>query len=219
LKTFNHKSLEIIGDITRKNISGKRLYETPDGNFPSITTVLSSLSKASIQEWRNRVGEAEANKISTQASRRGTKTHKIIEDYLQNKQDYLSGHFPDNIELFKSVQSILDIHIGNIYGLEVSLWSKELGVAGQCDCIAEYDDELSIIDWKTSSKPKREEWIESYKLQGTAYAKMYEERTGIKISQVVIVIAVINSDPQVFFAYPDENIERLKEVINNYDTV
>ena len=219
MKTFNHKSLEIIGDITRKNISGKRLYETPDGNFPSITTVLSSLSKASIQEWRNRVGEAEANKISTQASRRGTKTHKIIEDYLQNKQDYLSGHFPDNIELFKSVQSILDIHVDNIYGIEVALWSKDLGVAGRCDCIAEYDGELSILDWKTSSKPKREEWVESYKLQGTAYAKMYEERTGIKISQVVIVIAVSDNDPQVFFANPDEHMPRLREVINNYDTV
>ena len=216
---FVHESLEIIGDVKQKNISGKRLYETPDGNFPSITTVLSSLSKASIQEWRNRVGAEEANRISTQASRRGTKTHSIIEDYLQNKQDYLSGHMPDSIELFKSVQSILDIHIDNIYGIEVALWSKDLGVAGRCDCIAEYDGELSILVWKTSSKPKREEWVESYKLQGTAYAKMYEERTGIKISQVVIVIAVSDNDPQVFFANPDEHIPRLREVINSYDTV
>ena len=216
---FVHESLEIIGDVKQKNISGKRLYETPDGNFPSITTVLSSLSKASIQEWRNRVGAEEANRISTQASRRGTKTHSIIEDYLQNKQDYLSGHMPDSIELFKSVQSILDIHIDNIYGIEVALWSKDLGVAGRCDCIAEYDGELSILDWKTSSKPKKEEWVESYKLQGTAYAKMYEERTGIKITQVVIVIAVSDNSPQVFFADPDEHITRLREVINNYDTV
>ena len=103
---FVHESLEIIGDIKRKNVSGKRLYETPDGNFPSITTVLSSLSKASIQQWRNKVGAEEANRISTQASRRGTKTHKIIEDYLQNQQDYLSGHFPDNIELFKSIDPL-----------------------------------------------------------------------------------------------------------------
>ena len=216
---FVHESLEIIGDVKQKNISGKRLYETPDGNFPSITTVLSSLSKASIQEWRNRVGAEEANRISTQASRRGTKTHSIIEDYLQNKQDYLSGHMPDSIELFKSVQSILDIHVDNIYGIEVALWSKDLGVAGRCDCIAEYDGELSILDWKTSSKPKREEWVESYKLQGTAYAKMYEERTGIKITQVVIVIAVSDNSPQVFYADPDEHISRLREVINNYDTV
>ncbi len=216
---FVHESLEIIGDVKQKNISGKRLYETPDGNFPSITTVLSSLSKASIQEWRNRVGAEEANRISTQASRRGTKTHSIIEDYLQNKQDYLSGHMPDSIELFKSVQSILDIHVDNIYGIEVALWSKDLGVAGRCDCIAEYDGELSILDWKTSSKPKKEEWVESYKLQGTAYAKMYEERTGIKITQVVIVIAVSDNSPQVFYADPDEHISRLREVINNYDTV
>ena len=216
---FVHESLEIIGDVKQKNISGKRLYETPDGNFPSITTVLSSLSKASIQEWRNRVGAEEANRISTQASRRGTKTHSIIEDYLQNKQDYLSGHMPDSIELFKSVQSILDIHVDNIYGIEVALWSKDLGVAGRCDCIVEYDGELSILDWKTSSKPKKEEWVESYKLQGTAYAKMYEERTGIKITQVVIVIAVSDSNPQVFYANPDEHIARLREVINNYDTV
>jgi len=213
---FLHETVDIPGQIKQINTSGKRLYETPDGNFPSITTVLSSLSKAGIQAWRKRVGEEEANRISTQASRRGTRTHSIIEDYLKNQQDYLSGHMPDSIELFQSVQSILNTHIGKIYGLEVSLWSKFLGVAGRCDCIAEYDDEISIIDWKTSSKPKKEEWIESYKLQGTGYAKMYEERTGIKVSQVVIVIAVVDGTPQVFYANPDEHVERLQEVINNY---
>ena len=213
---FLHETVDIPGQIKQINTSGKRLYETPDGNFPSITTVLSSLSKAGIQAWRKRVGEEEANRISTQASRRGTRTHSIIEDYLKNQQDYLSGHMPDSIELFQSVQSILNTHIGKIYGLEVSLWSKFLGVAGRCDCIAEYDDEISIIDWKTSSKPKKEEWIESYKLQGTAYAKMYEERTGNKVTQVVIVIAVVDGTPQVFYANPDEHVERLQEVINNY---
>ena len=213
---FLHETVDIPGQIKQINTSGKRLYETPDGNFPSITTVLSSLSKAGIQAWRKRVGEEEANRISTQASRRGTRTHSIIEDYLKNQQDYLSGHMPDSIELFQSVQSILNTHIGKIYGLEVSLWSKFLGVAGRCDCIAEYDDEISIIDWKTSSKPKKEEWIESYKLQGTAYAKMYEERTGNKVTQVVIVIAVVDGTPQVFYADPDEHVERLQEVINSY---
>ena len=213
---FLHETVDIAGQIKQINTSGKRLYETPDGNFPSITTVLSSLSKAGIQAWRKRVGEEEANRISTQASRRGTRTHSIIEDYLKNQQDYLSGHMPDSIELFQSVQSILNTHIGKIYGLEVSLWSKFLGVAGRCDCIAEYDDEISIIDWKTSSKPKKEEWIESYKLQGTAYAKMYEERTGNKVTQVVIVIAVVDGTPQVFYADPDEHVERLQEVINSY---
>jgi|TARA_Y100000780_G_scaffold172661_1_gene157798 genome maintenance exonuclease 1 len=213
---FLHETVDIPGQIKQINTSGKRLYETPDGNFPSITTVLSSLSKAGIQAWRKRVGEEEANRISTQASRRGTRTHSIIEDYLKNQQDYLNGYMPDSIELFQSIQSILNTHIGKIYGLEVSLWSKYLGVAGRCDCIAEYDDEISIIDWKTSSKPKKEEWIESYKLQGTGYAKMYEERTGIKVSQVVIVIAVVDGTPQVFYANPDEHVERLQEVINNY---
>ena len=213
---FLHETVDIPGQIKQINTSGKRLYETPDGNFPSITTVLSSLSKAGIQAWRKRVGEEEANRISTQASRRGTRTHSIIEDYLKNQQDYLNGYMPDSIELFQSIQSILNTHIGKIYGLEVSLWSKYLGVAGRCDCIAEYDDEISIIDWKTSSKPKKEEWIESYKLQGTGYAKMYEERTGIKVSQVVIVIAVVDGTPQVFYPNPDEHVERLQEVINNY---
>ena len=213
---FLHETVDIPGQIKQINTSGKRLYETPDGNFPSITTVLSSLSKAGIQAWRKRVGEEEANRISTQASRRGTRTHSIIEDYLKNQQDYLNGYMPDSIELFQSIQSILNTHIGKIYGLEVSLWSKYLGVAGRCDCIAEYDDEISIIDWKTSSKPKKEEWIESYKLQGTGYAKMYEERTGIKVSQVVIVIAVVDGTPQIFYANPDEHVERLQEVINSY---
>lgn len=217
---FLYETIDILGEVKQINsASGKRIYETPDGNFPSITTVLSSLSKVAIQKWRNRIGEAAANKITSQASRRGTRTHTIIENYLQNKQDYLTGHLPDSIELFQSIQSILDVHIKKIHGLEVSLWSKELGIAGRCDCIAEYDDEISIIDWKTSLKPKKEEWIEKFYLQGTGYAKMFEERTGVKVSKIVIVIAVIDSYPQIYYSDPDVHVDKLKEVINSYNTV
>lgn len=214
MKTFNHIPVELT-ELKTETIEKKRYYVTPDGNkYPSITTVLSKLSKAAILEWRKRVGEEEANRISTQASRRGTKTHTLIENYVQNKQDYLKGAFPDAIQMFKTAQKVIDEKLDNIRGIEIPLYSDELKVAGRCDLIGEWEGELSIVDWKTSRKLKKEEWIENYFLQGTAYALMFEERTGIPVDWIVIVIMVDDESlPQVFRVHKSNYIERLKEVI------
>lgn len=197
---FNHVPLEIeLPALTRETTPQGRKYFTPEGNsYPSITTVLSILNKDGIQEWRKRVGEEEANKISRQAGTRGTAVHKLAEDYLNNESDWKKGAMPTNLFTFNQIKPILDNNIDNIRMQECFLYSDKLETAGQVDCIADYEGKLSIIDFKTSRKPKKEEWITGYFIQAAFYAAAFYERTGIAIKQGVIIIAVDGSEPQVF---------------------
>ena len=206
---------------------GSRVYVNASGvGYPSATTVLSILNKDSINKWRERVGEEEANRISTRASNRGTKVHKICENYLNNEEDYARTNpahihktMPDTIAMFKSLQPLLDEHVNNIHALEIPLYSHYLKVAGRVDCIAEYDGKLSIIDFKTSSKLKEESWIKGYFMQCSAYAVMYEERTGIPVSQIVIMIAVDSEHPQVFIKKRNDYIKDFISYREAYDAV
>ena len=205
--TYEFKKLKTI------NIEGKRYYDVEeDLKLPSITSITGSLPDKlkSLREWRERVGAKEASKISVQASRRGTKVHELIENYLNNDLD---DKFVLGRDMFDTMIPVLD-RIDNIYEQEVPLWSRELGVAGRCDCIAEYNGVLSVIDFKTSRKLKRESWVTDYYLQACAYSKMWEERTGEAIDQLVILIAVDNNDPQVFIADSNEWYDELKCVID-----
>ena len=186
--------------LERVVIDGKRHYVTPEGGkYKSVTTILDEkLDKTALLEWRKKVGEAEANRISTQAANRGTAIHNIAEHYLLNNESFPKGSMPANIDTFRKLRPILDEHIGKIYGLEYFLYSDALKTAGATDCIAEFDGVNSIVDFKTARKPKKEEWIESYFLQATCYAMMAEERLGLVIPQIAILIAVDHEDPQVF---------------------
>ncbi len=194
---FNHVELE-FEELQTTNIDGQRVYKTPDGSFPSITTVLGRKKAQFFKEWRERIGEEEANKITTKATRRGTSMHTVVENYLANKSDYFGKSQPNVIELFNTIKPIIDSHLDNIAGIEIPLWSKQLGVAGRCDCVADWKGEKAILDWKTSNKIKKKEWCEDYFLQATAYSIMFEERTGIPINSIVIVMAVENEEPQLF---------------------
>ena len=177
---------------------GTRVYETEDGlAYPSVTTVLSKLSEAAITEWRDKVGEAEANRISTRAAARGTKLHSYAEHYLNNASGFLDPIDLFSQELFQSFKPILE-PINNIHCQETKLYSHYLKLAGTVDCIAEYEGKLSIIDFKTAGKPKKKEWIHNYFMQCAAYAIMYEELTGIPVPQLVVLIAVEDEQPQVF---------------------
>jgi CRISPR/Cas system-associated exonuclease Cas4 (RecB family) len=183
----------------RVSIDGKRYYQTPTGSrYPSVTTVLSTLTAEHIASWRKRVGAEEANRISTQASRRGTAVHGILESYVLNKPDYLAKCMPTNIASFKMVQKYLDEHCGVVRGIESTLWSDHLMTAGQCDLIAEMDGELCIVDYKTAKKAKPEEWIQHYFLQCTTYAMMLYERTGLAAKQFIVLIATDEDGLQVF---------------------
>jgi RecB family exonuclease len=212
--TFIHKDFQ-LEELETETIDGKRHYVTPTGKLPSITTVLSILSRDAIKAWRKRVGEEEANKISTKASRRGTSVHAMCEEYINNDLD-AKKYLPNDRETFNSIKPVLDEHIDNVYAQEVPLWSEYLGVAGRVDCIAEWDGRIAVIDFKTSRKPKKKEHISGYFQQASAYAVMWEERTGIPINKIVILIAVDGEQPQVFIEKRDNYIHECVKTIAQY---
>lgn len=205
-------------ELERKEINGKRYYISPQGKaLPSVTTFLGHFKKDSIQAWRKRVGEDEANKISGRASRRGTKFHSLMEAYLNNEDGFLSEDvMPDMKQSFWDMKPTLD-RINNIHYTETMLYSEILGLAGQVDCIAEFDGIPSVIDFKTSNKPKKEEWITGYFEQCTCYSLMYEEMTGIQCKQIVVLISVDGEmQPQVFVKNRKEYIPELANKIKEF---
>lgn len=214
---FNHVNMGVIlEDIKAQTIDGSRVYVVEGNNYPSISTICSFRKRKSIAEWRARVGEAEANKISTRAASAGTSLHSIVEDYLNNNLDldkYKDKFLP--LLLFKQAKPML-ARINNIHFQEAPLYSHEFGIAGRVDCIAEFDNKLSVIDFKTSAKEKKESWIENYFVQETGYAKMYEERSGIKVDQIVTLITCQNGFTQVFVKNPDDYVPLLKDYIAEY---
>jgi genome maintenance exonuclease 1 len=217
---FNHVPVE-LQPITATNTDGVRLYETPEGNkYPSITTVLSVRNKQGLMEWRKRVGNEVANHISRTAAARGTKVHHMCEDYLNNMESAWPDKFKEHKKnflpwcLFKQLRNEALCHINDIYAQEAGLYSDKYKVAGRVDCVAEYKGTLSIIDFKTSTKEKNDEWNENYYIQGSAYAEMFGERTGIEISQVVILVVTEDGTVQEFIKDKQEYLNRLSETIN-----
>jgi genome maintenance exonuclease 1 len=156
------------------------------------------------------VGDAEANKVSTQSSRRGTAVHKIAERYVLNEKDIYKDQMPSNVETFQPIKLALDEHVDNVMGIELPLYSKALGCAGRTDLIAEYDGVVSIIDYKTSRKEKKLEWIESYIIQTTIYAMMFERMYRIAVPQIAIIVSVDNEKtPQTFVLERDLYVDRV----------
>ena len=216
-KIFDHQQVELT-EMQAVTTEEGRKYHTPEGiDLPSITTCLSILSRDGIAAWRKRVGEEEANRISRVASTRGTKVHEIIEKYIDNKEDYSDGYTPDIIQSFNDVRDILDNRIGTVFAQEAPLYSNHLGVAGRVDCVAEFDDALSIIDFKTSRKKKFHSMIKQYFMQESAYSIMWEERTCMPITQLVTIMAVDNHEPQVFIEHRDNWVRPLKETIAQWN--
>lgn len=189
----------VLPKIERKTTEAGRKYFTPEGNaYPSITTVLGALSKEAILDWRKKVGEEEADRISRRATIRGTAVHKLAEDYLDNIPEWKDNVMPHNLFAFNQIKSIIDERLNNIWFQEEFLYSDILRTAGQVDCIAEFDGQLSIIDFKTSRKTKRKEWITNYFIQAAFYAAAFYERTNVPVKQGVILITVDNAEPQIF---------------------
>lgn len=212
-KLFNHNLVPEV-DITTQNIDGSRYYVLPSGEkFRSVTTVLSdALDKTALLEWRKKVGEEEAQKISTQAARRGTAVHSIAERYVLNEENFIGNAMPSGIDSFNSIKVLLDEHVDNILGVEIPLYSRVLKTAGRCDLIAEFDGVPAVIDFKTSRKLKREDWIESYFLQTTVYSMMFERMYKINIPKIVIMIAVDHEDPQLFVKDRSQYVNRVLDI-------
>ena len=213
---FTHEFVE-LAPLNTTTIDGKRHYQTPDGQvYPSVTTITSLHGKEGILEWRKRVGEEEANKISNKAATRGTRVHKLCEDYLNNNL-VLDGAMPNSIALFKQMQPYLDKYIGKVYGIECPLYSHHLRVAGKSDCIAQFDGKNAVVDFKTANKPKQEHWIQNYFMQCAAYAVAFEERTGIPVPRIAIVVAVEGDSPQLFVKKRDDYIDMFISYRKQYD--
>ena len=220
---FKHELVE-LHQLQATTANGIRFYETPEGDrYPSVTTITGLLSREAIQAWRLRVGEKEANKITKAATTRGTKVHKLAEMYLRNELVLQTSLFDEQEqligEMFNQLSEELDKHVGVIKAIEAPLYSNALRVGGTVDLVAEWDGILSVIDLKTSSKPKKVDWIDAYFMQCAAYAMMWEERTGVPISRVVIPIAVEKHDVQVFYGNRDNYIEQFKDLRTKFDII
>lgn len=217
-KHFNHISRKTEIDLLEQvNTDTGRYYKTPTGTlYPSVTTVTGIMNLEAIKQWRKRVGDAEANRISSQATRRGTRVHKLCEDYINNDPIDVSHYSVVDLFNFKSFREIMDQHIDNVHLQEQRLYSDFLQLAGTVDCIAEYAGRLSIIDFKTARKAKSREYIKNYFCQAAAYAIMYEERTGIPVPNIVIMISVDNDHPQVFTDKRDNHVKDLLDVRQKY---
>ena len=211
MKNFIHHDLPKLERDTSPD--GTRVYKTPSGRaYPSVTTVTGLHTAKGIAEWRKRVGEAEANRISGRASARGTRIHGYCEDYLRGNL-FEADMF--DLEMFNSIKFLLD-QIDNIHCLETPLYSDHLQVAGTVDCIAEFQGKLSVIDFKTASKPKDRDDIYNYFMQCAAYSVAFEERTGIPIGRLVIIMAVENDDPRWFIEKRDNWIGGFRKLRLDY---
>ena len=209
-------------DVEPINKDGVRYYPIPGASkyYPSVTSITSFKNAQFFKEWRTKIGEQEANRITARATQRGTAFHNIAEDYFKgelNLDRYLENN-PLSVRMFQTAKSTLN-KINNIHCLETFLYSHYLGLAGRVDCIAEYEGELAVIDFKTATKEKKEDYIENYFVQETAYAAMFLERSGIEVKKIVTLIATEEGSIQVFQKYNlDDYLQLLKSYIEEFVT-
>ena len=213
---FTHLLHPEIPKIKEVNINGIRHYDTPDGTLISITSLLKNFTPQGILDWREAVGAEVANKVMRAATDRGSKVHKIIESCLSNKpENDLVGNYGElPARMFSQMMPALD-KIDQIRTLEQGLYSTQLGIAGRVDCIAEFDGKISTIDFKTSTR-KRDEINENYPVQATFYSIAWEERTGEKIDQIVILTTTETGELDVYKDEPSKHVGRLEEMIDEY---
>lgn len=205
---FNHVISNVNVSLERVEENGQRFYKTPDGVFPSVTTVTGWEKKNFFAKWRKNNPE-EAIRVCS----RGNKLHSIIENYLNNNEDLKENS--NEVDLFRSMKPHID-KINNIRALESPLYSKILGLAGRVDCIAEYNKELCVIDFKGSTRIKNKDDIENYFLQAAAYALMWQERTGEKCKKICIIIGTEKGITQVFVENTIDYVKKLQKVITTY---
>ncbi|SUZ86881.1 uncharacterized protein METZ01_LOCUS39735 [marine metagenome] len=221
--SFTHDLIK-LNELSVKTEEGKRLYQTPQGkSYPSVTTVTGILSKDDIQAWRQRIGEEKADQITRAATSRGNEVHKLAELYLKNELFSQSTLFDEpktnNYKMFEALSSVLDNKVGIVRAIEAPLYSDVLRVGGRVDLVAEWDNELAVIDFKTSSKPKKERWIDNYFMQSSAYAFMFEELTKISINKIVIAIALENLGTQIFIKNANDYIQQFIDLRKTYDII
>jgi len=214
---FNHVSVD-IPEVSTKTVNRKRFYVTPTGLFPSITTVLGARKEKQkgLAKWRERVGNDVANHIMRTAAGRGTAVHHMCEDFLNNKEVIKEEQSFLPWCLFSQLKPTLEKSINNIFAQECGLWSEKYRLAGRVDCIAEWNGVPSIIDFKTSRSERKDDYNFEYYMQASAYAEMFEERTGIEINQIVILVVTEDGLVQEFVKEKHEYLPHLIETIDMF---
>ena len=214
-KKFNFIDLNksLLPKTKGMKVDGFRFYNIDGKNYPSVTTVLGILKKEGLQKWRDSIGEKVAQWEMGRAARRGKATHTLVEQYLKNETPSIRDVLP--LGLFKLLKPYID-QIDNIHLLEAIMYSKKLTIAGQVDCVAEYNGKLSVIDFKTANKERQEDWVENYFLQTTAYAHMYEETFGTPIEQIVILLGNEDGTAQCFIKEKKDYEQNLIEAIDGF---
>jgi len=207
-------------ELQTQNIEGVRWYKIPDGDMlPSITSVLSKRpdKKRGLTEWRERVGEVQANIISGKAARRGTCFHNCVEDFLEDrdfsdrkKENFLAYY------MFQEVKPVIEDKISKVVLMEQSMYSTQYRVAGRCDFIGVFDGKLAVVDWKTTTKMKREDWMEDYFVQATSYAEMYREHTGELIDDIIIVMVAEDGQVEIFEKKTADYVPLLEEMMKQF---
>jgi len=204
---------QVLPKTKGKRIDGFRFYDINGKNYPSVTTVLGIRKKEGLQKWRDAIGENVANWEMGRAARRGKAFHTLVEQYLKGETPSIRDVLP--IGLFKLMKPYID-QIDNIHLLEAIMYSPKLTIAGQVDCVAEYNGKLSVIDFKTANKERQEDWIENYFLQTTAYAHMFEETFGKPIEQIVILLASEDGTVQTFVKNKADYEKELGKAIEDF---
>ena len=216
---FIHEKIDIgYENLDRRDSPDGRRYVTLDGDaYPSVTTVLGILNEESIAKWRKRVGEEEANRVGQRAATRGTAVHSLIEKYLPTDPDCREGFLPHVVQSLENLKPLLDKHVTKVYAQEVPLYSDHLQLAGTCDAVVEWDGVPTIVDWKTSRRPKKKANIGNYFMQLAAYAVMWEERTGMPIQNTRIVMDVDDFHPVMYKETRDAWIDKMIETRDEYN--
>ena len=216
---FTHTDIDktVLPKTKGKKINGYRFYEIEGTHYPSVTSVLSMRKSEGLTKWRKSIGEDVANWEMRRCANRGKSLHTLVEQYMKNETPSIRDVLP--LGLFKLMKPYLD-QINNIRLVEEIMYSKNLTIAGQVDCVAEYNGKLSVIDFKTANKERIEEWVENYFLQCTAYSMMYNETYNEPIEQIVILMAAEDGSMKAFVKEPKDYEEELQKAIQTfYDTV
>jgi genome maintenance exonuclease 1 len=215
-KSWNYELFPPTEEIEQTSINGVRHYKVPGGQlYPSVTTVLGSLSKDGIKQWEQRVGIEEANRIRTRATTHGTAVHGLAEEYLLGRPVPLASCVPTVASAFRALVPLLE-PVDTVYGIETPLFSHRLKTAGRTDLLCSYNGLGTVLDFKTSRTEKKEEYIENYFIQATAYALMAYEMYNVRLRQIVILISVADSPPQRFVKLVDEYIPRTIALFKSY---
>ena len=214
---YIHEKIDLGYETLKREDGEKRRYVTPEGvAYPSVTTVTSILNEDKIAKWRAKVGEEEANKIGHKAATRGTAVHTLVEKYLKNDPDYAEDVLPHVMQSLTNMKPILEKRMNIVYDQEVPLYSDYLKLAGTCDCAFKFDNVNSIVDFKTSRFPKKKSMLDHYFIQACAYSIMWEERTGMAMPNLVIIMDVDNGRALTYKEHRDNWTDKLHETIELY---